>query len=142
MKHFLTLCLIAVAPVAFAQSPAEKDVMNTEKRRFNALVSKDYTVLNQTLSDDLVYTHSNGIVDDKQSFIQSIKDGKLTYAAIDPLEQKVRLYGNTAIVNGVCQVKAVSNGETLSSRLRYTDVYVKKGNQWQLATWQSLRLTQ
>jgi len=142
MKHFLTFCLIAVAPVAFAQSPAEKDVMNTEKRRFNALVSKDYTVLNQTLSDDLVYTHSNGIVDDKQSFIQSIKDGKLTYAAIDPLEQKVRLYGNTAIVNGVCQVKAVSNGETLSSRLRYTDVYVKKGNQWQLATWQSLRLTQ
>ncbi|CCH52701.1 hypothetical protein BN8_01719 [Fibrisoma limi BUZ 3] len=142
MKQFITLCLIAVAPIAYAQSPAEKDVMETEKRRFNALVSKDYTVLNQTLSDDLVYTHSNGLVDDKQSFIQSIKDGKLAYSAIDPQEQKVRLYGNTAIVNGVCQVKAVSNGETLSSRLRYTDVYVKKGKQWQLATWQSLRLTQ
>ena len=55
-------------------------------------------------------------------------------------ELTVRLYGNTAIINGVCLIKAMNNGETINTRLRYTDAYVKKGNQWQLVTWQSVKL--
>ena len=52
----------------------------------------------------------------------------------------MRLYGSTAIVNGVCAVKITKNGETINMRLRYTDVYVRNGKQWQMVTWQSLRL--
>jgi len=55
-------------------------------------------------------------------------------------EQNVRFYDKIAIVTGVCLVKAVSNGQNLNLKLRYTDAYVRKGKQWQLVTWQSLRL--
>ncbi len=159
MKPFLTLCLIlsvqlvraqtAVSPSAGASTSAtvamsadERAVSDAEKQRFDAQVKKDYAVLDRVLANDLVYTHSSGNVDGKQAYIQSIRDGKSKYDAIDVQEQKVRVYGNTAIINGVCLIKAMNNGETINTRLRYTDVYVKNGGQWQMAAWQSLRMQQ
>lgn len=123
-------------------SADEKAVSDAEKQRFDAQVSKNYAVLNQVLADDLIYTHSSGNTDGKQSYIQSIREGKSKYDAIDVQEQKVRVYGNTAVINGVCLIKAMNNGETINTHLRYTDVYVRKGKQWQMVAWQSLKMAQ
>lgn len=123
-----------------AQSADEKVISDTERRRFDAQMNKNYAVLEQVLADDLIYVHSNGQTDTKQAYIQSFRDGKLKYDAIDVQDETIRVYGNTAVVNGVCLVKATSNGETINTRLRYVDVYVRNGRQWQMVTWQSLRL--
>ncbi|WP_338870041.1 nuclear transport factor 2 family protein [Spirosoma sp. SC4-14] len=146
MKKILILSFVLLAQRAHAQSAVattdaiKKAVISAEKKRFDAQVSKNYAILEQTLSNDLVYTHSNGNTDSKQSFIQSIRDGKSKYDAINVEEQKVRIYGNTAIINGVCMIKAMNNGQTINTHLKYTDVYVRTGNQWQLVTWQSIKL--
>ncbi len=141
MKLILTLALLLSLTVAKAQSADEKAVAAAEKARFDAQVSKNADVLNQLLSDDMVYVHSNGNVDNKQTYIQSIKDGNSTYNSIDVQEQKIRLYGNTAIVNGVCYIKRpLVDGKNNDLKLRYTDAYVKKGKQWQMVTWQSFRM--
>lgn len=163
MKTILTLCCVLsfqllwaqTSPSAVAVSPSaaatsskvassadEKAVIETEKQRFAAQVSKNYAVLDQVLASDLVYTHSHGGTDSKRGYIQSIRDGKSKYDAIDALEQNVRIYGNTAVVNGICMVKATSNGEPINSRLRYTSVYVKTGGKWQMVAWQSLKVAQ
>lgn len=146
MKKILILSFVLLAQRAHAQSAVattdaiKKAVISAEKKRFDAQVSKNYAILEQTLSNDLVYTHSNGNTDSKQSFIQSIRDGKSKYDAINVEEQKVRIYGNTAIINGVCMIKAMNNGQTINTHLKYTDVYIRTGNQWQLVTWQSIKL--
>ncbi len=144
MRLFLTIALLfslTLANVANAQSADEKAVIAAEKARFDAQVAKDATALNQLLADDLVYVHSNGNVDGKQSYIQSIKDGNSTYLSIESQEQKVRLYGNTAIINGICYVKRPPvDGKNNDLKLRYTDVYAKKGGRWQMVTWQSFRM--
>lgn len=123
-----------------ALSADQKAVSDTERRRFAAQIRKDDAVLEQVLSDDLIYVHSQGQTDGKAPYIQSIRDGKLRYDAIDVQDETIRIYGNTAVVNGVCLVKATSNGETIHTRLRYTDVYVRKGRQWQMVAYQSMRL--
>ena len=156
MKILVAVTLLFVAPLAWAQTPikqpsmaitaplpesdAEKVVLETEKQRFEAQVKKDYAMLDRVLADDLVYNHSNGNTDTKQSYIQSIRDGKSKYDSIESQEQEVRVYGNTAIINGKCLIKATNNGETINTTLKYTDVYVRKGNQWQMVTWQSLKV--
>ena len=158
MKTLLTLALLACSSYLYAQtavspstsasavaatpslSAKEQVVAAVERQRFAAQVSKDYAALDKLLADDLHYTHSSGATDNKASYIQSIRDGKSKYDAIDVQELTVRLYGNTAIINGVCLIKAMNNGETINTRLRYTDAYVKKGNQWQLVTWQFVKL--
>lgn len=130
-----------ISSFAFAQTSAdEKAVLEVEKQRFDAQVTRNYAVLEKVLGDDLIYTHSHGLQDTKQSYIQSLKDGKQTYESIGIQEQKINLYGKTAVISGVCLIKASNNGQTINSKIRYTDVYVKKGSQWQMVAWQSLKL--
>ncbi|WP_460948537.1 nuclear transport factor 2 family protein [Spirosoma daeguense] len=157
MKSILTICLLLagqfiyaqtpVSPSAVATSPSlkaesaeEKSVIDVEKQRFAAQVSGDYNFLNKVLANDLIYTHSHGGRDSKESFIQSLRDGKSKYESIDAEEQKARVYGNTAVINGVCKTKIISNGQTNNLSLRYLSVYVKNNNQWQMVAWQSLKL--
>ncbi|NBB17830.1 DUF4440 domain-containing protein [Runella sp. CRIBMP] len=126
--------------VALSQTSKETLVADIEKKRFAALVSKDYAYLNQVMGEDIIYCHSSGLIDTKASFIQSIKDGKLVYNEMTPDELKVRIYDKTAVITGVCTAKVVSNGQQLNTRFRFTDVYVKRKEGWQMVTWQSLRL--
>lgn len=140
MRTLFYFLLFLTVQYTYAQSADEKEIINTEKQRFDAQVSLNFDVLEKVLANDLVYTHSSGSTDDKQSFIKSLRDGKLKYEQFDVQEQKVRIYGKMAIVNGYAIVKAISNGNPLTMKLKYTDAYVRNGNQWQLVTWQSLRL--
>jgi len=126
--------------VVWSQTSTETAVVNIEKERFAALVSKDYAYLDKVLADDLYYCHSNGLIDTKSSFVQSIKDGKLTYQEMVPEELKVRIYGKTAVITGQCAAKVLSNGQQLNTRFRFTDVYVKNKAGWQMVSWQSLRI--
>ena len=52
---------------------------------------------------------------------------------------KVQVFGDTAVLRGKTDVKVVSNGQSLAFPLRFITVYVKKGDRWQLTTWQSTR---
>ncbi|MFN8349072.1 MAG: nuclear transport factor 2 family protein [Spirosomataceae bacterium] len=148
MKHTNRLTFIAAiltlwvlkSYVALSQNSAETVVADIEKQRFAALVSKDYMYLEKVLANDLFYCHSNGLIDNKTSFIQSIKDGKLTYQEMTPEELKVRIYGKTAVITGLCGAKVLSNGQQLNTRFRFTDVYVKSKAGWQMVSWQSLRV--
>lgn len=140
MKQTLFFCFWLLSYAATAQTTDEQAVRDTERRRFAAQVGKDYAVLEQVLADDLLYTHSTGNSDTKSSYIQALRDGTSKYDGIEVEEQKIRIYGSTAVVNGICSVKAVNNGQPINTRLRYTDVYVRKNGQWQLVTWQSLKV--
>ncbi|GAB4029021.1 nuclear transport factor 2 family protein [Spirosoma gilvum] len=158
MKYILMFCLAvcyhglwaqtpvapsAAATASTATKPAsadEKAVIATEKKRFTAQIDKDFAVLDRVLASDMIYNHSSGVSDTKTSFVESIRDGKTVYQAIDIEEQKVRVYGNTAVINGLCMLKATSNGNPVNNHLRYLSVYVKKGGQWQMVAWQSLKL--
>lgn len=126
--------------VVLSQTSAESVVTEIEKQRFAAFVSKDYAYLDKALADDLFYCHSNALIDTKTSLIQSLKDGKLMYQEMTPEEIKVRIYGKTAVVTGLCAAKVLSNGQQISTKFRFTDVYVKNKIGWQMVSWQSLRL--
>jgi hypothetical protein len=130
----------AGAVSAVAPSADAKAVLDTEKQRFAAQVSKNYEVLDKVLANDMVYVHSSGSTDTKQSYVQSMRDGKLTYESIDMQETNVRVYGNTAVVNGTCTIKAVSSGQPVNNHIRYTSVYVRNKTQWQMVAWQSLKI--
>lgn len=143
MKHLLSFLLILSVLTATAQTGAkDKDaVMAAEKARFAALVAKDYAALDQLSGDELLYQHSNGDVDNKTSFIQSINDGKRSYDAITPDSSAVRIYGNTAVVNGICSYRQqYADGKPNNSQLRYSSVWVKRSRRWQLVNWQAHKI--
>jgi len=143
MKHLLTFLFGLIVMTALAQTGSkDKDaVITTEKARFAAMVSKNYATLDQLLGDELFYQHSNGDVDNKATFIQSIKDGKRLYETITLDSSAVRIYGSTAIINGICSyTQHFADGDPNNRKLRYTDVWIKRGRRWQLVSWQAHKI--
>jgi ketosteroid isomerase-like protein len=119
---------------------AEQEIRQRETRRFEAIVRADLAALEDILSDDLTYTHTNGVFETKGEFIAKIKSGQLKYETFAPEDIRVRVFGETGVLNGLARVKVQVKGEQLSFQLRFTDVYVKKGDRWQMVAWQATRL--
>ena len=111
---------------------SEAEIRGLEDERFRAMVSADEAALQRLLSDQLVYTHSNASVDSKASLIESIRTRR-PYQKIESPEREVRLFGDTAVVSG--QARIDLGTRTLNAR--YTDVWVKGKDGWQIVAWQS-----
>ena len=119
---------------------AEQEIRQRETRRFEAVVRGDVAALDDILSDDLTYTHATGVHETKAEFIAKLKSGQLKYESLTPEDLRVRVYGATGVVTGVARVRVQVKGELLSFQLRFTDVYVKKGDRWQMVAWHATRL--
>jgi ketosteroid isomerase-like protein len=147
----LMLCAGLIASTA-AQKPAPKadsfadaakaadTVKELDAKRFQATTKNDFDTLASLLADDLVYTHSSAAVDGKTAYIDALRTGKTKYESIEPSDVKVRVYGVTAIVNGMAKLSVTTDGKTNSFSLRYTDVWVMRDSKWQMVSWQSTRL--
>ena len=141
-RILLSICCFFIAGSygASAQSAAVEKVMALEKQRFAAMVSGDTVFLHTVLADDLLYSHSNGVVDTKASLIRSIVSNTLDYQEMNLQNMESRTYKGTVILNGTMNIKLLSNGQTLDLKIKYLDVYRKKGKAWQLVAWQSAKL--
>ena len=132
------LLAVVLAPAAtLAQSADEAAVRAVEERRVKALVEDDFATLEAIFGDDLHYTHSSAVVDDKASFMAALKSGKTKYESIERGPAVVRLYGDTALMTGTAMVGLRGRAEKLS--LRYTLLYVKRAGEWKMVAWQSTR---
>lgn len=115
---------------------SQAEISALEEQRFQAQVAGDTAALERLLSDGLVYTHSSASVDTKASFIQAIRDRR-PYQKVERSGEEVRLHGDTAVVTGQARID-LNGGQQLN--LRYTDVWVKGADGWQMVAWQSTRL--
>ncbi len=115
-------------------------IRDLDKKRMNAMAQKDIATLNALLSDDLVYTHSSARLDTKQSLISAMESGTTVYTAVEPSDVVAQDCGDAVVLTGVARISVTSNGNPINFGVRFTDVYVNKGGQWQMVAWQSTRL--
>ena len=118
----------------------QMEIRAAEQRRYDAMVGGDVAALEEILSEDLTYVHATATFETKTEFLRRLRTGELKYQAMDPESQDVRVYGSTGVVTGIARVQVLSGGKPLTFRMRYTDVYVKRGNRWQMVAWQATRL--
>lgn len=141
MKRFVVLAVVlaCVSGVSAQMGKAEQQVIQAEKDRFAAMVKGDRAALEKLLSDDLTYTHSTALLETKAQFIASVTGGSIDYVSIVPSETdwKVRINGNTAVVNGLAAVNVVDKGNDRKIRIRFTTAHANRGGAWQLLAWQA-----
>jgi len=130
-----------IAPAYKADTAdAESAVLTVQARRFQAMTAADVAALNRILSDDLVYTHTTGLVDSKTSLAASIGSGKVNYVSLDPSDAMVRVYGETAVVTGQAAMRVIAGSQEHQLSIRFTEVYVQIDGDWKLVSWQSTRI--
>ena len=142
MKNYLlSFVFSCLAFIAFAQKPTVESLKSAELGRFKVMIAKDRAGLEAVLHKDLVYHHSGGNTDNKESYIASIFSGKSSYVSIETAEMLTRVYGKTGINTGVINLVNLSaDGKETPVKLRFTDVFVFEDGRWQMVSWQSTKL--
>ena len=115
----------------------EQEILALEDRRYAAMTADDMAALAALTHDDLVYTHSNAVVDTKSSWIDSMKTGRVRYRKVTPSDRRVRLYGDTALVTGRAAVDVEVGGEAKNLKLAYLVAWTRTPQGWKFAAWQS-----
>jgi hypothetical protein len=136
----MTLALFLVRPTFARNDERLAALRAAELARFVANDDADAGVLGRLLDDDLEYVHSNGEVDTKRSFIDSLVSGRRDYVKSRPVIDSIRLLGDVAVIRGTAKVTVADNGRTLDLDLGYTDVWVWKDQRWQMTAWRSARM--
>jgi hypothetical protein len=142
MKTFLIICIYLFISSSLYSQIKDHEVIRLEKRRFIAMVNKDTSFLKNILADDLLYIHTDGHEDGKQSFINAIANKDLDYKQMDLKDLTSRIYKSTVILSGNMHILVYSKkvDKTLDLNIHYMDVYQKRHNKWQLVSWQSSKL--
>lgn len=122
-----------------SQDTAARVVAAAQRAQWAAQVARDTAALRNLLGDDLVYIHSNALVEDKAGFLRSVATGSIVYRDILPLEMTYREYGTTVLGNGKVRVRVQLEGRELTVDLLVTTVHVRRDGRWELVTWQSTR---
>ncbi|MFD3393131.1 nuclear transport factor 2 family protein [Aquirufa sp. OSTEICH-129V] len=140
-KSLLTLVCTCLTFIALAQKADVTSLKQAELSRFKVMVAKDRAGLEAVMHRDLVYFHSSGVADNKDSYIASIFSGKSNYQSIDPVELVTRVYGKTGINTGIVNIVNLgADGKETPLKLRFTDVFVYEDGRWQMVSWQSTKL--
>src|SRR5215213_8163484 len=115
-------------------------IIDLDKKRMTAMAQKDTAGLKNMLCKGLVYTHSSGRQDTKQSLIEGMESGTTVYTSIVPSDVKAQDLGNAVVLTGVAGISVTSKGKPNSFRVRFTDVYENQNGTWRMITWQSTKL--
>jgi len=137
-KWILVALTAALLPAATPDPKTEKEVLAALDAYKQALMKKDAAALAKVVSDDLTYTHSSNLHQDKAALLASLKENT-TVEAIDFKDLKIRVYGNTALVKGDVDFRNNANGAVTVSKLNILHVLVKGPQGWQLVARQATR---
>jgi ketosteroid isomerase-like protein len=148
---FLVTSVLAMAPVGPAAahppsilSQAEEKATAEEVRDFRktvvaAIERKDAAALRKIYAESFVHTHGSGKVDGKDARIVSALAGDPVIETAPVTDLVIRVPGGwTAVATGMSPIKSLADGKTYS--FRWTVVYVRVGESWQIAASQATRL--
>jgi len=117
-------------------------VIALDRQRMQAMAAKDVAALNKLLADELVYCHSSARLDTKQSLIGAMESGATVYTGVEPSDVKAQDLGDAVVLTGIARINVVSGGKPNAFSVRFTDVWGRRGGNWQMVTWQSTRLAE
>jgi ketosteroid isomerase-like protein len=118
-----------------------EEVVEFRKSVTAAIEKKDAGALRRMYADGYVHTHGSGKVDGKDARIVSALAGDPVIESAPVTDLVIRVPGGwTAIATGVSPIRSMVDGKTYD--FRWTVVYVRMGEGWQIAASQATRLAE
>jgi ketosteroid isomerase-like protein/quercetin dioxygenase-like cupin family protein len=141
LRTLLVVTLLSVASVCPADDAATVAALKQQADAWDkAIVRKDRAAIEANMSPDFRNIDGFGNVADKAAFLEGIVAPRLEIDPYDVLDLDVRLYGDTALLAGRTRMTGRYDGKPFASHYRYTDVYVRRGGTWKVASVQITRL--
>jgi ketosteroid isomerase-like protein len=123
------LGLVAPGSEASAADDA-KTVADLDTEYQAAVKRNDAATMGRILADDFVLVTGRGKAYTKADLLGEARKKSTVYERQDELEQKVRVWGDTAVVTALLWVKGVSDGKPIDRKLWFSDTYVRTPSGW------------
>ena len=116
-----------------AAASEEQTLLKLQQEWIAAIRRRDAGVLGSLIADDYVGINQEGIVGDKKQGLEPALSRVPSREPIVAENQKVRFYGNTAIITG----QLIHGGVR---RINFTQVWAKRQGRWQIVSWQGTQI--
>ena len=144
-RHLVLLApaigLLGVSP-AFAGSADEEAVGKSVEAFRAAQVAADAKAFDALCAPELSYSHSDGRVEDKTTFIANATSGRSKFLLLEYRDPQIRVVGPAAIVrfHWVGESVVVADGKKNSTNLHILMNWQKQGADWKLLSRASTKL--
>lgn len=125
----------------------EQELMQIERDWSAAYMKRDLAAVDRILADDFVGIDGRGMITDKAGEMEEFKPLPPGTPPPDRVilddsvgEMQVRVYGDTAVVNGVTTERVSNKGKESIVKYRRTTVYVKRQGRWQCVSFHGSRI--
>ena len=97
-----------------------------------AVAKNDADTMSRILADDFVLVLGNGNVYTKEDLLKSAREKSIVYEQQVEVDnsQKVRVWGDTAVVTAKLWVKGTKSDGSFDRKLWFSDTYVRTKNGW------------
>ncbi len=141
MKTLLLWTALALLGAGSALGAIEDEVKDADVQWAAAAKTADAAKLERLLSNDLIYTHATGIIDDKATYIEKLKSKKQKYDGIVHSNVRVKVFGgDTAILTARMRMHGTNQAGAFDDQLLLIHVWVKSNGAWQLVAHQTTKL--
>ncbi len=129
----LAIGLLGALPAVAASADEAAVKKNLDAFR-TAQFAADAKGLTALTAPELSYSHSDGRVEDKATFVTNATAGKSKMLSLEYQDPTIRIVGNAAIVrfHWVAESQAVADGKKSATNLHILMVWQKQAGQWKL----------
>jgi ketosteroid isomerase-like protein len=138
----LAIALTGIVVPAFAASADEEAVAKKVEAFRAAQIAADAKAFDALCAPELSYSHSDGRVEDKPTFIANATNGKSKFVSLEYKELQIRVVGSAAIVrfHWIGEQEAVADGKKSATNLHILMNWQKQDDDWKLLTRGSTKL--
>ena len=114
------------------------EATKAEAARYAAQTTNEFTAMEKLMGSDLTYNHSTAATDNKATYIDSMRSGRVKYREMKPNnDTKTRTYGCLAIITGTAVYEVTVSGQDRTVSLRYTAIRAKRPGGLEFVSWPS-----
>ena len=144
-KYFAAaVCFGLVAMLSvWAQKPSaevEAELIKIQNDWATARIKRDVPFLEKLYAKEFNIIALDGNLVTREADIANFASGDLKPEIVRDEEMKVSVYGDTAIVTGIEHLKGTYKNIPGEFTLRFTNVYVRRDNRWQMVRHQSTEI--
>jgi ketosteroid isomerase-like protein len=114
-------------------SADQASLEKAEDALFQADVTRDLSVIQRGMADEVYIVHANGMIQSKADYLQTTEKAEYPTKTLTTVDRVVRVFGNVGISRGVKNIVInFKPGKDTPLAVRYLTVYLKRDGRWQL----------
>lgn len=136
----LSCTVAAYSPLHAEGTTDEAGLRRTEAELCEAFRTADAKTIARIEDERYTLTDSRGGVSGRDGDVAEANKRDPHYSEFRNHDQKIRFYGDTAIVNGITSLKGESGGKSFTGDFQFTDTWIKRGGEWKIVSSHASRL--